>query len=85
LGGHQHFMHTFFVQKCFAQLSSVTFWLCNFLAQGYWQKRALKILVKLTPGGYPIREIFSSLMVDHFSSYYNNTDGKYKLKYCIVI
>jgi len=27
------------VQKCLAQLFLVTFWLCNFLAKGYWQKK----------------------------------------------
>jgi len=35
---HQHFIHSFFIRNCFAQLFSVTFWLCNFLAQGYRQK-----------------------------------------------
>jgi len=28
-----------FVQKCFTQLFSITFWLCNFLAKGYARKK----------------------------------------------
>ncbi len=35
---HQHFTHKPLVWKCFRQLSLVTFWLWNFLAQKYWQK-----------------------------------------------
>jgi hypothetical protein len=27
---HQHFIHNFFVQKCFSKISQVKFWLCNF-------------------------------------------------------
>jgi len=30
---HQHFMHAFFIQECFAQLSLVMFQLCNFWRQ----------------------------------------------------
>jgi hypothetical protein len=28
----------------------LTIWVCNFLAKGFWQKTAHKMLVKLTPG-----------------------------------
>jgi len=34
----------FYVQKCFAQLSLVTFWLCNFLAQNIGAKVVRKIV-----------------------------------------
>jgi len=46
---HQHFTCTFFVLKCFAQLFSVTFWLCNSMVKGYRKKSTHKMWMKLTP------------------------------------
>jgi hypothetical protein len=46
---HQHFMLAFFVQKCFVQLSLVTFHRCNFWHQNIRAKWARKMLIKLTP------------------------------------
>jgi len=39
-----------FLQNQIAQLSLVTFQLCNFWRQNFVQKRACKTLMKLTPG-----------------------------------
>jgi len=39
------------MQKCFAQLSLVTFQLCNFWRQNIGAKCAHKMLMKLTLGG----------------------------------
>jgi hypothetical protein len=36
---NQHFMRAFYLQKYFAQLFTVTFWLCNMLAKKYWRKK----------------------------------------------
>jgi hypothetical protein len=45
---HQHFTQAFFVQKCFAQLSLVTFQLCNFWRQNIGAICESKMLMKLT-------------------------------------
>jgi len=47
---HQHFTQKVFVQKYFAQLSLVTFQLCNFWRQNIGAKCTLKMLMKLTIG-----------------------------------
>ncbi len=44
---HQHFTSPFFVRNCFAQLSLVTFQLCNFWRQNINKKYAHKLLMKL--------------------------------------
>jgi len=38
-----------FIRKRNAQLFSSYVWLCNFLAKGYRQKRARKMLMKMSP------------------------------------
>jgi len=38
----------FFVRKCFAQISLVTLWLCNFLSQNITEKFEHEMLMKLT-------------------------------------
>jgi len=47
---YQHFMSSFFVRKCFAQLSLVTFQLCNFWQQNIGAKCVRKMLMKLITG-----------------------------------
>ncbi len=46
---HQHFTHSFFVRKCFAQLSLDTFQLCNFWHKNISAKCTCKMLMILTP------------------------------------
>jgi len=46
---HQHFTQAFFIPKCFAQLSIVTFQLCNFWRKNISAKCACKMLMKLKP------------------------------------
>jgi hypothetical protein len=47
---NQHFIHTFFIRKCFAHLSLVTFLLCNFWRQNIGAKFASIMLMKFTQG-----------------------------------
>jgi hypothetical protein len=46
---HQHFTQAFFIPKCFAQLSVVTFQLYNFWRKNIGAKCACKMLMKLKP------------------------------------
>ncbi len=47
---YHHFMQAFLYESALQSFSLITIWLCDFLAKGYWQKSALKMLMKLATG-----------------------------------
>jgi len=53
---HQHFTRAFFVPKCYALLSLVTFHLCNFWCKNIGKKCAPKMLIKLAPIRYDFKQ-----------------------------
>jgi len=68
---HQQFTHAFFVWKCFAQPSLVTFQLCNFRHKNIGAKCAHKIVDEIDTGGKLVeKQTFSSISLYFFLSLY---------------